>query len=130
MAMTTDLICLVLNALWGVVLVQIEVIGRTKTAGRDWNISNREKEPTFPEWVNRATRALSNHKEVFPVFLTAVLVVHVTGRADRVSAIASIVYVVARLAHGIIYVGGITKVRSAAFLAGAAASIVIFSRLV
>lgn len=130
MTMTTDLWCLVLNTLWGVFLVQIEVIGKTRAAGREWNIGNRSKEPEFPDWVNRSTRALNNHKEVFPVFLTAILVVHVAGRADRVSAIAAIVYVVARVVHALIYIAGITKVRSAAFLIGAGATIAIFSRLI
>jgi uncharacterized MAPEG superfamily protein len=127
--MSTDLWCLVANALWGVVLIQAEVLGKTKAAGRDWNIGNRDTEPTFPAWVNRATRALNNHKEAFPLFLTAVLVVHVSGAADRTSAIASVVYVIARVAHGLLYIGGVTKFRSAAFIVGFGAVIVLLSRL-
>jgi uncharacterized MAPEG superfamily protein len=127
--MSIDLWCLVANALWGVVLVQAEVTGKTKAAGREWNMGNREKEPTFPDWVNRTGRALHNHKETFPLFLTAVLVVHLSGAADRVSAIACITYVIARAAHGLLYMGGITKVRSAAFLVGAGAVLVLLSRL-
>lgn len=127
--MSTDLWCLVVNALWGVALVQIEVTGKTKAAGTAWNIGNREKTPAFPAWVDRTTRALNNHKETFPLFLTAVLVVHLSGAADRISAIACIVYVLARAAHGLLYIAGITKLRSAAFLVGAAAVIVLLTRL-
>ncbi|MBX3232140.1 MAG: MAPEG family protein [Labilithrix sp.] len=128
--MTTDLICLVLNALWGAVLVQVEATGKTRAAGVAWNVGNRDVDPKFPDWVGRAGRALANHKEVFPLFLTAVLVVHVTGRADRVSALAAIVYVVARAAHGLVYVAGITRVRSLAYLVATVACLAILSRLV
>jgi len=127
--MSTDLWCLVVNALWGVVLVQAEVQGKTKAAGTAWNLGNRDVQPTFPDWVNRTTRALNNHKETFPLFLTAVLVVHLSGVADRTSAIACVVYVVARCAHGILYMAGVTKFRSGAFLVGAVAVIVLLTRL-
>ena len=128
--MTTDLFCLVANALWGWVLIQIEARGKTAKAGLAWNMGNRDVEPEMPPWVHRARRAIANHKENFPFFLTAVVVVHLAGRADRVSALAAIVYVVARAAHGLIYTAGITKVRSAAYLVGLVATFVIFSRLV
>ena len=127
--MSTDLWCLVANALWGVVLVQAEVIGKTKAAGKEWNIGNRDTEPEWPAWVKRSAKALANHKENFPVFLTAVLVVHLSGAADRTSAIACIVYVIARAVHGLLYIGGVTKVRSVAFLVGAASFLVLLTRL-
>jgi uncharacterized MAPEG superfamily protein len=61
--------------------------------------------------------------------LTAVVVVHLAGKADRVSATAAIVYVIARVAHGLLYNFGITKIRSAAYLAGLGATIAILGRL-
>ena len=80
--------------------------------------------------MKRASRALANHKENLLLFMVAVLVVQVAGKADRVSAIAAIVYVCARIAHGLLYVFGITKIRSAAYLVGLGATIAILSRLV
>lgn len=127
--MTTELGCLVANALWGLVLVGIEIMGKTRVAGPEWNAGNREQEPEFPAWIERTSRALANHKENFPVFLTAVLVVHLTGQADKVSAIAAIVYVVARAGHGILYVAGVKKVRTLVFMIGTVATLVVFSRL-
>lgn len=127
--MSVDLTCLVLHALWGLALVMLEIAGKTRAAGPEWNAGNRDAEPTFPAWVTRTTRALTNHKENFPLFLTAVLVVHVSGHAGRTSAIASVVYAIARAAHGVVYVAGITKVRSALFTVGLGAVIVIFAQL-
>ncbi len=127
--MSTDLWCLVANALWGVVLVQVEITGKTRAAGREWNMGNRDTEPKWPAWIERSSRALANHKEAFPLFLTAVIVVHLSGAADRTSAIASIVYAIARTVHGLLYIAGITRLRSAAFLVGFGAVIVLFTRL-
>lgn len=127
--MSTDLVCLVVQALWGATLVSVEVIAKTKTAGVDWNAGNRDTQPKVAPWVERAGRALANHKENFPFFATAVIVVHLAGKADRVSALAAVVYVVARAVHALVYIAGITKVRSLAHVVGLVATLTIFSRL-
>lgn len=127
--MTLDLFCLVLNALWGFGLVLLEIGGKTRAAGMGWNAGNREKAPDVPAWVERAGRALGNHKENFPFFATAVLVVHLMGRADRVTAVASMVYVVARAAHAVCYVLGITGLRSLVYTVGVLATLGIYAKL-
>jgi uncharacterized MAPEG superfamily protein len=127
--MTTDLWCLVLNALWGFVLVMIEIAGKTRAGGPAWNAGNRDAPPKLPVWVERAGRALGNHKENFPFFLTAVIVVHLAGRDDATSAAAAIAYVVARMLHGVIYIAGITYVRSLVWTVGLLAIFAILSRL-
>lgn len=127
--MTLDLWCLVANALWGFVLVLIEIAGKTSAAGAAWNRGNRDASQSFPAWTDRAGRALTNHKENFPMFLTAVLVVQLAGRADRVSGYASITYMTARLLHAALYIGGVTGVRTAVWWGGVLSTLVIFSRL-
>jgi uncharacterized MAPEG superfamily protein len=127
--MTVELGCLVANAVWGFLLVLVEIWGKTRVAGPKWNAGNRDAAPPFPAWIDRTSRALANHKENFPLFLTAVVVVHLAGRADRTSAIAAVVFVLARLAHGVIYIAGVTGLRSAAFVVGTVASLVVLSRL-
>jgi uncharacterized MAPEG superfamily protein len=127
--MTFDLWCLVVNAVWGLALVYIEVFGNTKAGGTEWNAGNRETQPKAPAWVGRAGRALANHKENFPLFLTAILVVHIAGKVDRVSVLAAVVYVVVRLLHALVYIAGIQKVRSAMYVLGVIATLTIFSRL-
>ena len=116
--MSIELLCLVINALWGFALVAIEIVGKTRVAGPQWNAGNRDGTREFPGWIGRAGRALANHQENFPLFLTAVLAVTLTNQADPISAIGSVVYVVARIVHGSTYIAGITGIRSAAFLAG------------
>ena len=127
--MTTDLVFLVANALWGFALVMFEVMAKTRVAGVEWNKGNRETTPELPAWVGRISRALANHKENFPLFLTGVLVVHLAGKNDGVAVIACGVYVVARALHSVVYIAGIQGVRSALFLVGFASTAVLYSRL-
>jgi uncharacterized MAPEG superfamily protein len=126
---TVDLWCLVVNAIWGWALVMIESTGKTRAGGTRWNLGNRDVDPAVPDWVKRAGRAVANHKENFPLFLTAVVVVHLAGKADRVSAMAAVAYVIARAAHAVLYIGGVKGLRSAAYLAGLLATLVVFTRL-
>lgn len=128
--MTLDLWCLVANAMWGFGLVMFETTAKTRIAGTEWNMGNREREPEVPPYVARAGRAVANHKENLPLFLTMVLVVQLAGKADRVSAIAAGVYVLARAAHAILYIAGVQRVRSAAFILGLLAIAAIASRMV
>ena len=128
--MTTDLACLVLNALWGLFLVTLEVGAKTRVAGRAWNLGNRDREPELPAWVSRTGRALANHKENFPLFLTAVVVTQLAHRADAVTAAAAAVYVLARVAHALLYIGGVTGARSAAHVVSVLAVLTILGRLV
>lgn len=127
--MTTELACLVANALWGFLLTMIEIGGKTRVAGARWNAGNRDDEQTFPPWIERTGRALGNHKENFPLFLTAVLVTHLAQRTDAATAWAAIAYVVLRALHGLTYIAGIQRVRSVIFLASLACVFVMLSRL-
>lgn len=127
--MSTELLCLVFNALWGFALVSTEIVGKTQAAGPKWNRGNRDTTRDFPAWVDRAGRALSNHKENFPLFLTAVLVVTLTNGSDTLSVVGSLVYVVARVVHGLVYIAGLTGIRSAAFLVGLGATFAIYASL-
>ena len=126
--MTTELLCLAANALWGLVLTFVEVGAKTRAAGVEWNAGNRDEQPKVAPWVQRAGRALVNHKENFPLFLTAVVVLTFVHREGAVSAWACIGYVVARALHAVVYIAGIKGLRSALFLAGLGCTLVVFSR--
>jgi uncharacterized MAPEG superfamily protein len=127
--MTTDLTCLALNALWGFVLVYLEIFGKTRAAGAAWNAGNRDVAPEVPAWVARAGRALGNHKENFAFFATAVVVLHLAHRNDGATATAAVVYAVARVAYSLVYLAGIPVVRSAIFTVGALALLVLYVKI-
>ncbi len=127
--MTTDLWMLVLFTLWGLVLIYVPATGRLLSAGVSWGLGNRESRPDFAPWVGRAERAASNHAENWPLFATAVVVVHLAGRADDLSALACQVFLGARIAHGACYLGGLIGARTLAYYAGVASMLTVYSRL-
>ncbi|MEZ4240708.1 MAG: MAPEG family protein [Myxococcota bacterium] len=128
--MTVELACLALNALWGFVLVFVEIYGKTRQAGPAWNAGNRANEPEFAAWVGRAGRALDNHKENFPLFFAGVVVVTLAGQADTISAVGAVTYAVARVLHGVIYIAGITGLRTAVWMVGTLGVLAIYLAIV
>lgn len=127
--MTLELTSLAILALWGFALVMIEIAGKTRSAGPAWNVGNRDGEREFAPWIQRAGRALDNHKENFPLFLTAVLVCHLTRHHDNVTIGAAIGFVTLRVLHGVTYITGVTGLRTLAYVASLFCVMAMFSRL-
>ena len=74
----------------------------------------------------RAVATQDNAWEALPVFTAAVVVNHLAGAAPGPSAIAAIVFVVARIVHGVAYIRGIAPARVGAFGIGTFASLALF----
>lgn len=124
--MTTDLICLIVLALWSIPLNHIPAIARISAAGSvKWGLGNRDTTPEMPPWVGRADRAQRNHHDNLAMIAAVILVAHIAGKADETTAIASIVLVSLRILHGIFYVLGIGPVRSLSYAGALTAMIVI-----
>ena len=115
--MNTDLICLLILALWTIPLNHIPALARVAEAGVSWGLSNREKVPDVPAWVGRADRAQRNHHDNLALTATVILIAQITGNADDITAIASIIVLVMRVLHGIFYMIGIPVLRSLAYFA-------------
>ena len=128
--MTTELACLVLSALWGGVLVQIEALGKIRAGGLAWATSNRDAQPARPAWNLRAGRALANHQENFPLFATAIVAVLLAGKTDTVTRYAAIAFVALRALHGLTYIAGIQGLRTVLWIASLLAALAVMSQLV
>lgn len=59
----------------------------------------------------RATRLRDNMAENMILFTVLVLAVEVTGRNNELTALASMIFVGARLAHAVVYLAGLPIVR-------------------
>ena len=131
MAITTDLCCLTILGLWSVPLAHLPAVARMRAAGAVWGAGNRENAPPVPDWVGRADRAQRNHLDNLPFYAIAILVVALCGKADSVSATAAMALLGARVAHGILYIAGVTflGLRSLAYFVALASCLVILSRL-
>jgi uncharacterized MAPEG superfamily protein len=80
---------------------------------------------TDPPWADRARRAHANATENLVVFAPLLLAGAVMGISTPTTILASHIYVAARLAHYVIFTGGIPLARTAAFLIGSLACLVI-----
>lgn len=128
--MTTDLLVLCALGLLAFVLQMLPGTARfARPGGLAWGIGNRDDPPPLPPWAGRAQRAHANLMENLPHYVIVVLVVHLTGHTGATTALASLVYLGARVTHAVVYAAGITYVRTAAFYVGLGAELVIASRL-
>jgi uncharacterized MAPEG superfamily protein len=122
--MTTDLICLLILALWTLPLNHIPAIARVTKAGVAWGLSNRDTMPEVSDWVARADRAQRNHHDNLAMIATVILMAQVTQHTNSITAIASIAVVSLRILHSLTYIAGIPTVRSLAY-AGSIASLLV-----
>lgn len=81
--------------------------------------------PVDAPWADRARRAHLNAIENLAVFAPLVLASAIIELSTKVTVLSAQIYVVARLAHYIIYVAGIPVLRTIAFLSGACATFAI-----
>ncbi|MGB3300550.1 MAG: MAPEG family protein [Phormidesmis sp.] len=128
--MTTDLICLLLLALWSIPLNHAPALGRVSEAGLEWAASNREKPVAGPEWVGRADRAQRNHHDNLAMIAAVILIANIAGQADEITAKASIAVLAFRVLHGAFYYAGVPTLRSLSYVGSIIALGVIVWRIV
>jgi len=79
-----------------------------------------------PLWGRRADRTYLNAVETFAPFAALVLVAHVTGKADAMTAFWATSFFWLRLAHAVFYLLGIPYIRTLVFTLGFVAVVGIF----
>lgn len=68
--------------------------------------------------VSRANAAQLNAFEAFPAFAAGVVLADIAGVHEARIALLAVVFVVARVLHGVFYVGGVPVARSLSWLVG------------
>ena len=128
--MTTDLWMLVATAVLSMLAPTIYLSGRIQTPGGvEWAFGNRDRDLDVPAYAARAQRAHGNLTENLAGFAILVLVAHVAGKANHLTALGAEMFFAARVAHLLVYTAGITMVRTAVFFLGTAGEILILSQL-
>ena len=127
--MTTDLVMLTASA----VLTWVLVMGKGIAMWMHWPaavvLGNRDDPPPLPAWAWRADRAHRNMLENFPHFAALVLIAHAAGAADAATALGATVFFWSRLAHAVLYLSGVWRLRAIAFFAGAGGELLILVRV-
>ncbi len=83
-----------------------------------------------PLWGKRADRAYLNAVESFAPFAALVIVVHLAGKANGMTAFWAMAFFWLRLAHAVVYLLGIPYLRTLIFTFGYIAVVGIFLELV
>lgn len=127
--MTTELLCLALAGV--LVLAQVLAASAPKAlAAPDWAAGPRDAPPpTLSDRALRADRARANLLETFPVFAAAVLGLAAVGASSQWTAIAAVVWLVARVLYVPAYVFHVPNVRSLIWLVSIGALVVLLIAL-
>jgi uncharacterized MAPEG superfamily protein len=72
----------------------------------------------LPPWGRRADRAYLNAVENFAPFAALVIIAHIAGKTDAMTAFWSASFFWLRLAHALVYLFGIPYVRTIVFTLG------------
>ena len=115
--MTIDLMMLA----WTLVLAFVQILlfdfARTAQYGLKWNTGARDEEmPPLNPRAQRLQRAQANLFETLPLFIGAVLIAHVTGRAGETTALGAQIYFWGRVAYVPLYAFGVRGLRSLAWI--------------
>ena len=113
--MTPDLTYLVWAAALTMAQLLIVIVGATMQVPLPVLAGNRETAIEGRGWLGRARRAHRNILESLVLFAILVLVAHVAGKANAMTALGAAVYFWARVVYAVIYLLGITWVRSLVF---------------
>ena len=99
---------------------------RQKQFGNIDNNHPRLQQALLTGFGARAMAAQQNAWEALAMFTPAVLVAHVNGATTGQASIAAIIFIVARVLHGCVYLANLANLRSLIWIVGAGAVIRLF----
>jgi len=118
-SLSIELEMLLLSTVLYVLQVLLPAMEADVRNGLAWGLSNRNDSPTDTvAWGERATRSAQNMAENLLPFACIVLIAQTSGNAGEMSALGALVFFYSRVAHAILYVAGITVLRSIAYFGG------------
>ena len=117
--MTRDLSYLAYTAILTAALWIPYIACQVMTNGllRPQNYRDPESRPV-PLWGKRAHRAYLNAVETFAPFAALVIVAHLAGKSNAMTAFWAMAFFWLRLAHAIVYLAAIPYVRTVVFTLG------------
>lgn len=107
-------------------------VGKAQSFGMKWVASNRNpvKDKELPSWVARCERAHNNLKDNYPAFVAAVLALSFVGKFSQGTAIACVLYVIARVFHFASYGMGNVPLRAVSYISGLVANIYLLINVI
>jgi uncharacterized MAPEG superfamily protein len=129
--MTTDLRYLAYTAILTAALWIPYIVAQVTTNGslKPANYLDPAQRP-IPLWGKRADRAYLNAVECFAPFAALVIVAHIAGKADAMTAFWAACFFWLRLVHAVVYLLGIPYIRTVVFTLAFVAVVGIFWEVV
>jgi len=119
---------------WSVVLTLAQMlvagIGANTQVGLTALAGNREDLPAITGWAGRAKRAHANMLENLVLFAALVLVAHVAGKTNAMTALGAQLFFWSRLAYAVIYVAGIPWLRTLVWFVSLIGLVLILLQLI
>jgi uncharacterized MAPEG superfamily protein len=124
--MTTPFWCLLAAIFLPYVWAGVSVGYKQKQFGSVDNHHPREQSAKLTGAGARANAAQANAWEALPMFLGSVMVAHLAGADPGSSATAALLFIAARVLHGVFYVVDLAPLRSLSFMVGSGACLWLF----
>jgi uncharacterized MAPEG superfamily protein len=120
---------------WSLVLAVVQILAfdaaRTGQYGIKWNTGPRdEKMPPLSPVAERLNRAQSNLYETLPLFIAAVLGLHVLGISTATTVLGAQLWFWGRVAYVPLYAFGVRTVRSLVWLVSFGGLVMLIGALV
>ena len=127
--MTTELTYLALVSLFTAVAWIPNILDSFLVRGISATVGSPENPPPLSPWAQRAKAAHANASANLPIFAAAILLVHVAGASNQVTAAAAMIYFWARVAHFVVFTLKIGWLRTVSFLIAFACQVAILLQL-
>jgi len=127
--MSPDLTMLVWSGALALVQMLIAALAAQIQVGLPMLAGNRENMPALTGWAARAQRAHFNMLESLAVFAIFVLVAHVSGRANEMTALGATLFFWGRVAYALVFLAGLPWLRTAIWAVSMAGIVLVLSQL-
>ena len=128
--MTPELMYLVWSAALTFVLVLIAVSGATLEFGLPKLAGNREGLPEIKGWGGRAARAHRNMLENLVLFAILVIVAVLADRTNGTTLLGAQIFFYARIVYALVYIAGLTWIRTGVWAVSVVGLAMIFVQLI
>lgn len=128
--MSTELQMLVWAAALALAQILIVIAGALSTVALPLLVGNREGMGDQPGWVGRGQRAHRNMLESLVPFAALVLVAHVAGRENAMTALGAQIFLGARIAYAAVYLAGIPYLRTLVWIVALSGMSLILLQLI
>jgi uncharacterized MAPEG superfamily protein len=124
--MSSELTILALYGLFTALVLLLKVTGMSGQLGMGYLLSSRDEHRTLTGITARLDRALSNSVTAMALFAPVILILAIKNGFSAGTLTAAQVFLVARVLYVPAYGFGLTGIRTALWLAGFAATVILY----